>query len=736
MLRGKGFQADAVTFITGTHKTSGTAEKYYIPVDNEGFATVRFTSDARGRRRGFTAVVKPERKSDPYLGTNTPCPVPGQSGFNCQTNHCIKENRLIDPAQHLPTNRYILGRVVSQTSDQLVPAMPWAPDGGCVWNLSIDGMQYPVGDAVALRLVFNMPFDLESFPANQKVVGDKLVIKQVKRNSPESVQNIFMEKCENFETCSESWQTGECISGGCAVRDAIQVPFSSSGTDEGGFVLVSLALVTDRNDGDEVHRGLDFDVLLVQQCIAGIDATCQDAGGDCRKGFCYCGEVPCSCPCTENPDVRSTGIKIAIVLGVIIPAFCILFFCFCLYRRRKIRKSRAQKRVIEEKETELEQFRNSVVGMRAATSDYVPIAPTADNIKETARPPPKVQWCWKETDAFMAQHDPQDIYGNSDDCWIRYGNTNEIEEAYQNQKGKGTFSPLPGYSLDFASFIQTKQATGFRRQVERFVEQAGTADVDMSAVDVGKGLPTDLEGESQMILVKGDIIQISKQREDGWAFGSKLHHENEVLARQLLAIATSATKDTSDDTGILTDAGWFPLDKTRQPSGDDLAALQSKVGDTGELSAPSFWDPVNDPTVVQLHDLGPSDPERATVVNSFLSTLVPPHFAKVKVFNVQRVQNLAMWQSYVVKRQTVCYREHKDAKGSAYQRAIDRFERKWLWHGTNAEVMDKILQQGFNRSFCGKNATAYGKGVYFARDAAYSAYRIYAVPDRNGVQYM
>jgi len=50
--------------------------------------------------------------------------------------------------------------------------------------------------------------------------------------------------------------------------------------------------------------------------------------------------------------------------------------------------------------------------------------------------------------------------------------------------------------------------------------------------------------------------------------------------------------------------------------------------------------------------------------------------------------------------------------------------------------MDKIMQQGFNRSFCGKNATVYGKGVYFARDASYSAYPTYSVPDKKGHQYI
>lgn len=226
-----------------------------------------------------------------------------------------------------------------------------------------------------------------------------------------------------------------------------------------------------------------------------------------------------------------------------------------------------------------------------------------------------------------------------------------------------------------------------------------------------------------MILVQGDIIQISKQREDGWAFGSKLHHQNEALARKLLAVAVAGEDNPEDDTSMLTDTGWFPSGKTQPPTGEELAVLQKQVGDTGELAPPKHWEPLTDPTSVQLHKLRQGDPDRDAVVKSFLSTLVPPQFRNVKIISVERVQNLAMWQSYVVKRQTICYREHFDSSSgpgsAAYQKALDRFERKWLWHGSNAEVMNKILQQGFNRSFCGKNATAYGKGVYFARDGKF-----------------
>ena len=51
-------------------------------------------------------------------------------------------------------------------------------------------------------------------------------------------------------------------------------------------------------------------------------------------------------------------------------------------------------------------------------------------------------------------------------------------------------------------------------------------------------------------------------------------------------------------------------------------------------------------------------------------------------------------------------------------------------------MVDKIIQQGFNRSFCGKNMTMYGKGVYFARDASYSSSPQYSVPNALGVQHM
>jgi len=43
-----------------------------------------------------------------------------------------------------------------------------------------------------------------------------------------------------------------------------------------------------------------------------------------------------------------------------------------------------------------------------------------------------------------------------------------------------------------------------------------------------------------------------------------------------------------------------------------------------------------------------------------------------------------------------------------------------LFHGTSGDSVENISKFGFNRSYTGKNATAFGKGVYFARFASYS----------------
>ncbi|RMC22812.1 hypothetical protein DUI87_00183 [Hirundo rustica rustica] len=60
-----------------------------------------------------------------------------------------------------------------------------------------------------------------------------------------------------------------------------------------------------------------------------------------------------------------------------------------------------------------------------------------------------------------------------------------------------------------------------------------------------------------------------------------------------------------------------------------------------------------------------------------------------------------------------------------------------LFHGTTAASSREICLHGFNRSFCGKNATLYGLGVYFfAARAAVSARDRYSPPGAGGAKFV
>jgi len=702
-----------------------TKHTYYIPTDDSGYATIHFVTDPLGRRSGFSGSVSAAKS----VSSMKSCPV-GQSGLLCEIPHCIAQNSIerydhasspeVDPTHYI-------GRVASQIKINSIPANIY-----CSWPLG-----KTLGDAVGIRLRFNSPLDLEPQPV--AAVGDKIVVNAGDKVAAE----VFVEQCSTDDVCSYYWQTGKCEDGACAVRLSVDVGIEN-------FSSAEIKIVTDRSDGGKYYSGVDFDTLFISTCPSGDNVHCEADAGVCVDGGCICdGNIPCTCPCDTGGLVSVFN---ATLMWILVPIVVLFVAIFIWYRRRKIKKSRAQKAIIQEKEEELEAFRNSIVGMRTATKNYMP-KPMSNNSGGTqlSSPAPrqeKVQWCWRETDHLVSNHAPDMIVGNAADGWIKYDphHSATIETAFRAYKDDEdekknslkfsideslkkltalsspsgslkkltAFSPdtaakasivrgtndsksvvvIDGYKIDVQDMKQTKVATGFEREIQRNVEIVDTVPemghseitkVDLSNVEVGSSLPDDLNCEPQMALVKGDILQISSQRQDGWAFGSKLHHNDEATARELVRLASKGAADAH----IYSDTGWFTLDTTEIPTGDELALLQTKVG-SADLDAPLYWDDIKDPTIVQLHRLKQTDKEYKSVTEAFMSTLKPPKFnKKVKVVKVDRIQNLAMWQSYVVKRQTICYRETggQDGTGSpeVMRRAIERFERKLLWHGTNVE---------------------------------------------------
>ena len=125
--------------------------------------------------------------------------------------------------------------------------------------------------------------------------------------------------------------------------------------------------------------------------------------------------------------------------------------------------------------------------------------------------------------------------------------------------------------------------------------------------------------------------------------------------------------------------------------------------------APGTWSAMKNQAVAERFSLPPG-PERDQVCQAFMKTLIN---SSIKVVDVQRIQNRSLWRLYAIKLSDAIQREGPSSQA--------RLERVWLFHGTDEDTVEKIIHQGFNRSFAGKNATAYGKGVYFARDASCKA---------------
>ncbi|KAL0598420.1 Protein mono-ADP-ribosyltransferase PARP10 [Plecturocebus cupreus] len=120
-----------------------------------------------------------------------------------------------------------------------------------------------------------------------------------------------------------------------------------------------------------------------------------------------------------------------------------------------------------------------------------------------------------------------------------------------------------------------------------------------------------------------------------------------------------------------------------------------------------------------LERLAESTAEFREVVQAFCDTLDAAR-SHIRVVRVERVSHPLLQQQYELHR----------------ERLLQRCERspveQVLYHGTTAPAVPDICAHGFNRSFCGRNATVYGKGVYFATRASMSVQDRFSPPNADG----
>ncbi|XP_072508685.1 protein mono-ADP-ribosyltransferase PARP12 isoform X2 [Notamacropus eugenii] len=122
---------------------------------------------------------------------------------------------------------------------------------------------------------------------------------------------------------------------------------------------------------------------------------------------------------------------------------------------------------------------------------------------------------------------------------------------------------------------------------------------------------------------------------------------------------------------------------------------------------PSHWDMSALPDLgFKLILLSPSSEEYLKVQEQFCRTM-----RNFVIRKIQRIQNPALWEVYQ-------WQKAQMKKSNGGQEVDERF----LFHGTRPEYVDAICHQNFDWRICGLHGTSYGKGSYFARDAAYSHY--------------
>lgn len=119
---------------------------------------------------------------------------------------------------------------------------------------------------------------------------------------------------------------------------------------------------------------------------------------------------------------------------------------------------------------------------------------------------------------------------------------------------------------------------------------------------------------------------------------------------------------------------------------------------------PETWYPLEQASDFELVPLDPDSMEHHLVASEFVKTGMP----NWKILDIFRTQNPFLWHKFNSKKQ---FMELKSKNANEML----------LFHGTSSETsVQSILQQNFDWRLSGKNATVFGEGSYFARDASLS----------------
>ncbi|MEE6501107.1 hypothetical protein FKM82_004068 [Ascaphus truei] len=160
----------------------------------------------------------------------------------------------------------------------------------------------------------------------------------------------------------------------------------------------------------------------------------------------------------------------------------------------------------------------------------------------------------------------------------------------------------------------------------------------------------------------------------------------------------------------------FPMDESAS------SQILSPVAITSPNFYPETWIHMDSSREFIQVPMPKEDKSYRTVYTLFHKT-VPE--TKFRILKIMRVQNLFLWEKYKRKK------EFMTRKMTGLDRIMNE---RHLFHGTSQDVVDGICKHNFDPRVCGKHATMFGQGSYFARKASYS--HNFSKRSPKGVHYM
>ncbi|OWF54450.1 E3 ubiquitin-protein ligase mind-bomb-like isoform X2 [Mizuhopecten yessoensis] len=213
-------------------------------------------------------------------------------------------------------------------------------------------------------------------------------------------------------------------------------------------------------------------------------------------------------------------------------------------------------------------------------------------------------------------------------------------------------------------------------------------------------------------------------RECDKIMGAKQDHEvgTQIICLLLESRANIMLKNKDGDT---------PLDLASDPM---VRKFMEKLADKAKhnkfettkrgINLPSNWDPLTKGQAftrvpVSVEAGGILKMEYENVSKKFRSTL-----PQAKIFTIQRVQNMFLWEVYYLKK--------RQLEGQYGMGGANELE---LFHGTLPDKIDKICKENLDFRLAGERVGAiFGQGTYFAVEAKYSD--LYAQADEKRHKYM